>query len=80
MAVRVYEIEWYANGAKYDYEIDAATGKIVSYDYDAENYTPVPEHQHQRKCEDQRGHGKADRPVQRPRRDGCEYLQVQAGL
>ena len=23
---------------------------------------------------------KADRPVQRPRRDGCEYLQVQAGL
>lgn len=77
---QVYEIEWYANGAKYDYEIDAATGKIVSYDYDAENYTPVPEHQHQRKCEDQRGHGKADRPVQRPRRDGCEYLQVQAGL
>ena len=37
---QVYEIEWYANGAKYDYEIDAATGKIVSYDYDAENYTP----------------------------------------
>ena len=36
---QVYEIEWYANGAKYDYEIDA-TGKIVSYDYDAENYTP----------------------------------------
>ena len=37
---QVYEIEWYANGAKYDYEVDAATGKIVSYDYDAENYTP----------------------------------------
>ena len=37
---QIYEIEWYANGAKYDYEIDAATGKIVSYDYDAENYTP----------------------------------------
>ena len=37
---QVYEIEWYANGAKYDYEIDAATGKIVSYDYDAESYTP----------------------------------------
>ena len=69
---QVYEIEWYANGAKYDYEIDAATGKIELH--------PVPEHQHQRKCEDQRGHGKADRPVQRPRRDGCEYLQVQAGL
>lgn len=37
---QVYEIEWYANGAKYDYEIDVVTGKIVSYDYDAENYTP----------------------------------------
>ena len=37
---QVYEIEWYANGAKYDYEIDAATGQIVSYDYDAVNYTP----------------------------------------
>ena len=36
---QVYEIEWYANGAKYDYEIDAATGKIISYDYDAESYT-----------------------------------------
>ena len=37
---QVYEIEWYANGAKYDYEIDVVTGKIASYDYDAENYTP----------------------------------------
>ena len=27
---QVYEIEWYANGAKYDYEIAVATGEIVN--------------------------------------------------
>ena len=27
---------------EYDYEIDAATGSILSYDYDAESYTPQP--------------------------------------
>ena len=32
---QVYEIEWYANGAKYDYEIDAATGEVVKSDYEA---------------------------------------------
>lgn len=32
---QVYELEWYANGAKYDYEIDAATGKIVNSGYEA---------------------------------------------
>ena len=41
---KVYEIEFIVNTGtgytEYDYEIDAATGKIVSYDYDAENYTP----------------------------------------
>lgn len=41
---KVYEIEFVvSNGSgytEYDYEIDAATGKIVSYDYDAESYTP----------------------------------------
>lgn len=41
---QVYEIEFIVSGGtgytEYDYEIDAATGKIVSYDYDAENYTP----------------------------------------
>ena len=41
---RVYEIEFIVSGGtgytEYDYEIDAATGKIVSYDYDAENYAP----------------------------------------
>lgn len=42
---KVYEIEFVANSGtgytEYDYEIDAATGKIVSYDYDAENYAPT---------------------------------------
>jgi len=38
---QVYEIEFYtADYKEYDYEIDAATGKIVSADYDAESYTP----------------------------------------
>ena len=41
---KVYEIEFIVSTGtgytEYDYEIDAATGKIVSYDYDAESYTP----------------------------------------
>ena len=41
---KVYEIEFIVSGGtgytEYDYEIDATTGKIVSYDYDAESYTP----------------------------------------
>lgn len=41
---QVYEIEWYANGAKYDYEIDAATGDILSYDNDVENFS-IPQQQ-----------------------------------
>lgn len=32
---QVYELEWYANGAKYDYEIAVATGEIVSSGYEA---------------------------------------------
>ena len=32
---QVYEIEWYANGAKYDYEIAVATGEIVNSGYEA---------------------------------------------
>lgn len=32
---QVYELEWYANGAKYDYEIAVATGKIVNSGYEA---------------------------------------------
>lgn len=35
-----YEVEFYRNNTEYDYEIDASTGKILSYDYDAEYYTP----------------------------------------
>lgn len=40
----VYEIEFVTSSGngylEYDYEIDAATGSVVSYDYDAENYAP----------------------------------------
>ena len=36
-----YEVEFYTSSAEYDYEIDAATGEVLSYDYDAENYTPA---------------------------------------
>ena len=32
---QVYEIGWYANGAKYDYEIAVATGEIVNSGYEA---------------------------------------------
>lgn len=42
----VYEIEFVTSSGngylEYDYEIDAATGSILSYDYDAESYTPQP--------------------------------------
>ena len=40
--VQVYDVEFYvaATASEYDYEIDAATGEIRSYDYDAENYNP----------------------------------------
>ena len=37
----VYDVEFYTSDYKeYDYEIDAATGAILSYDFDAENYIP----------------------------------------
>lgn len=32
---QVYEIEWYANGAKYDYEVSVATGEIIDSSYEA---------------------------------------------
>lgn len=35
----VYDVEFVQNTAEYDYEIDATTGEILSYDYDAENLT-----------------------------------------
>ena len=36
---RVYDVEFYSNYNEYDYEIDAATGTIISYDFDIENYS-----------------------------------------
>ena len=38
---RTYEVEFYSGSKEYDYEIDAATGDILSYDFDAERYTPT---------------------------------------
>ena len=36
-----YDIEFYCNGKEYDYEINAANGEIIQYDYDMEyNYIP----------------------------------------
>ena len=38
---QVYDIEFYTGDYKeYDYEIDAVSGTVLSFDYDAENYTP----------------------------------------
>ncbi|HIT02433.1 MAG TPA: PepSY domain-containing protein [Candidatus Enterenecus merdae] len=39
---QVYDVEFYStsNYTEYDYEIDASTGAVLSYDYDAEYYTP----------------------------------------
>ena len=38
----VYEVEFYSKDKKeYDYEIDANTGEILSYDSDAESATPA---------------------------------------
>lgn len=34
----VYEIEFYSGNKEYDYEVDATTGKILGYDFDAESY------------------------------------------
>lgn len=36
----VYEVEFYAGGKEYDYEIAAADGAVLDYDYDAEYYAP----------------------------------------
>ena len=39
----MYDVEFYTSDYKeYDYEIDAATGEILSYDYDAEGYSYQP--------------------------------------
>lgn len=37
----IYDAEFYAGNTEYDYEIDASTGAVLSYDYDMEsNYVP----------------------------------------
>ena len=37
----VYDIEFYTAGYKeYDYELDARTGELLEFDYDAESYAP----------------------------------------
>ena len=39
----VYDVEFICGNEEYDYEIDALSGEILSYDYDMEsNYTPNP--------------------------------------
>lgn len=38
---QIYNIEFYTSDySEYDYEIDALTGAVIQYDYDAEYYTP----------------------------------------
>ncbi len=39
----IYEVEFYANGTEYDYDIEKSTGRILSSDYDIENYSPNTE-------------------------------------
>ena len=34
----VYDVDFYSGNAEYDYEIDAATGDIVGYDSEIENF------------------------------------------
>ncbi|MDU1414948.1 MAG: PepSY domain-containing protein [Clostridium sp.] len=36
--IEKYEIEFYFDNKEYDYDINANTGEIISYDYDIENY------------------------------------------
>ncbi len=36
----VYEVEFYAGNREYDYELDAYTGEVLSFDAEAEYYTP----------------------------------------
>ncbi len=36
-----YEVEFYQGNVEYDYDIDAVSGTILSYDHDAEYYAPA---------------------------------------
>ena len=35
---RIYEVEFYAGNTEYDYELDAKTGQILSWDHDVEDF------------------------------------------
>ena len=35
----MYDVEFYCGNTEYDYDIDAVTGKIISYDHDLEYYS-----------------------------------------
>lgn len=48
-----YEIEFWKDNKEYDYEIDATTGEILSYDYDIENYNIPNSNQSQSAAIDQ---------------------------
>ncbi|MDR3120409.1 MAG: PepSY domain-containing protein [Clostridiales bacterium] len=37
----VYDVEFYSGNTEYDYEIDAANGKILEFDSDVERFTPA---------------------------------------
>lgn len=39
--VQIYDVEFFKGNTEYDYEIDAATGAVLSCDYDAEDYQPA---------------------------------------
>lgn len=39
--LRVYEVDFFAGSREYDYKIDAATGAVLSFDYDIEWYAPA---------------------------------------
>ena len=39
---QVYDVEFYTADKEYDYEIDAATGEVLKYDYEVESALPAP--------------------------------------
>ena len=39
--LRIYEVEFFADSREYDYEIDAASGAVLCFDYDIEWYAPA---------------------------------------
>lgn len=36
---QIYEVEFYSGSMEYDYDIDAVSGSIISYDHEVEGYT-----------------------------------------